>query len=207
MKNASEYDLKEEELDALREVANVGAGHAASALSQMTGKPIMISVPEIVIFRSVEVPHLWSPDEHLASVWLRVLGDVTGQASLVMPLANAHNLCSFLLSTKDTEEGDTFAEGERSALNETGNIVVGAYLTAMATFLKLTALPSVPEFVTGPPAEILNRRHEASDYPVMAIHASTEFWYANPDHNIKGHFLLLPDSASVTAILDAIRRA
>ncbi|MGQ0703023.1 MAG: chemotaxis protein CheC, partial [Gemmatimonadales bacterium] len=33
------------ERDALREVANIGAGHAATALSQMTGGRIMISVP------------------------------------------------------------------------------------------------------------------------------------------------------------------
>src|SRR5213594_2917417 len=72
-------DLKALQLDALKEVANIGAGHAATALSQLTHRRIMISVPEINIARLEEVPSLiGDPQEVVAAVLMHMLGDLTG---------------------------------------------------------------------------------------------------------------------------------
>ena len=68
------------ERDALREVANIGAGHAATALSQMTGRRIMISVPEVSVRRLEEVALLVGPpDTVIAGVLMHVMGDLTGR--------------------------------------------------------------------------------------------------------------------------------
>ena len=62
-------DLQALQLDALREVANIGAGHAATALGQMVNSRIMISVPRVNILRLEEVPELLGqPDDPIAAV-------------------------------------------------------------------------------------------------------------------------------------------
>src|SRR5438128_2109597 len=79
-------DLKELQIDALREVANIGAGHAATALSQLTNRKIMISVPQINIVRLEEVPDLLgNPQDVVAAVLMHMLGDLTGRTLLLLP--------------------------------------------------------------------------------------------------------------------------
>src|SRR3954464_11133539 len=76
--------LKALQLDALREVANIGAGHAATALSQMIGGTIMISVPTINVSPTEEVPpQISAPEEPVAAVLMPMLGDLTGRTLLV----------------------------------------------------------------------------------------------------------------------------
>src|SRR5260370_41386203 len=87
-------DLKELQIDALREVANIGAGHAATALSQLTNRRIMISVPQINIARLEEVPELLgNPQDVVAAVLMHMLGDLTGGALLLFPVAGGGRLC------------------------------------------------------------------------------------------------------------------
>src|SRR5436190_20962376 len=91
-------DLKALQLDALKEVANIGAGHAATALSQLTHRRIMISVPEINIARLEEVPGLiGDSQEVVAAVLMHMLGDLTGRTLLLFPEPVARQLCAMLL--------------------------------------------------------------------------------------------------------------
>src|SRR4051812_47342289 len=116
-------DLKESQLDAIREVANIGAGHAATALSEMTNRKIMITVPRVKI-RPVEdaCDLIGPPDQVVASVLMHVMGDLTGRAMLLFPERAAHILCDFLFRR---ERGTTtsFGEMEQSSLKEAGNIL------------------------------------------------------------------------------------
>src|SRR4029078_6366897 len=90
--------LKVLQLDALREVANIGAGHAATALSQMIGETIMISVPPINVAKLEEVPtHITTPEEPVAAVLMHMLGDLTGRTLLVFPRRTALRLAELLL--------------------------------------------------------------------------------------------------------------
>src|SRR5437763_6141001 len=91
-------DLKALQIDALREVANIGAGHAATALSQLTNRRIMISVPQINISRLEEVPGLLGePQEVVAAVPMHMLGDLAGRTLLLYPEARARRVCEMLL--------------------------------------------------------------------------------------------------------------
>src|SRR5690606_13898990 len=91
-------DLQELQLDALREVASIGAGHAATALSQMTASRIMISVPRLQIARLEDVPNLiGEPNAVVATVLMHVLGDVTGRTLLMLPEHAAQRLAERLL--------------------------------------------------------------------------------------------------------------
>src|SRR3569833_2187166 len=108
--------LKPNQLDALREVANIGAGHAATALSQMIGETIMISVPTINVSPLEDVPpQVAAPDEPVAAVLMHMLGDLTGRTLLVFPRRTALRLASMLTRRPQTPDGEDLTEMDQSA--------------------------------------------------------------------------------------------
>lgn len=197
-------DLQEVQIDALREVANIGAGHAATALSQMTSSRIMISVPRIQIAQLKHV--LEEPHAPVAGVLMHVLGDVTGRTMLVLPRPSAERLADLLLRRAPGGPRE-LDELEQSALKEAGNILCAAYLNALSDFMGLMLLLSIPTLVRDTAHTVLSAAYEglAGDQDnVFSI--ETEFTIGNTEP-VAGHFLLLPDIQSLQVILRAIRLA
>jgi chemotaxis protein CheC len=199
-------DLKESQLDAMREVANIGAGHAATALSQMTNRTIMITVPRVNI-RPLEdaCDTLGSPDEVIAAILMHMMGDLTGRALLLFPQRSARTLCDFLLQREIGTTQD-FGAMEQSALKEAGNILASAYLNALSDFMGMMLVPSVPSLVIDLSGAVLTSAHlnfgHDRDY---AFCVETSFRLEGATEPLGGHFLLLPDMASLRSIFDAIR--
>jgi chemotaxis protein CheC len=198
--------LKALQLDALREVANIGAGHAATALSQMTQRKIMIAVPEVNVRPLEEVADLFGrADQVICAVLMHMMGDLTGRAMIMFPDESARNLCDILLR-RAPGTTTTFEAMEQSGLKEVGNILVSAYLTALSDFMGMMLVPSVPSLVIDQAGAILtttylNFGHDR-DY-VFCV--ETAFEVAGAQEQLRGHFLLLPDLPSLRAIFDAIR--
>ena len=200
--------LKAHQLDALREVANIGAGHAATALSQMTGGTIMISVPTINIARLEDVPpQISGPEEPVAAVLMNMLGDLTGRTLLVFPHPTAVRLSEIMLSRPRGREFE-LSEIEQSAIKEAGNILSGAYLNALSEFMGLMLLPSPPSLAVDMSSAVLTTAYlqfgTDRDY-VFCV--ETEFFMHELKERLRGFFLLLPDDASLHAILRAVRVA
>jgi len=199
-------DLKESQLDAIREVANIGAGHAATALSEMTNRKIMITVPRVKI-RPLEdaCDMVGPPDQVVASVLMHVMGDLTGRAMLLFPERAAHILCDFLFRR---ERGTTtsFGEMEQSSLKEAGNILASAYLNALSDFMGMMLVPSIPSLVIDLSGAVLTSAHLNFGHDrEYAFCVETAFRIEGSPEPTAGHFLLLPDVASLRSIFDAIR--
>ena len=194
------------QLDALKEVANIGAGHAATALSQLTDRRIMISVPEITVTRLENLSDaLLDPNEVVAAVLMHMLGDLTGRTLLMLPEENAKLLCDLLLRR---EPGTTksFEDLERSGLKEAGNILGGAYMNALSDFMGMMLLPSVPALEIDVVAAIVTTAQLGFGRDWDRVFCvETDFHFEEAGRKLKGHFLLLPDMASLKAILDAIQ--
>ncbi len=198
-------ELKELQLDALREVANIGGGHAATALSQMTNRPVMISVPRINVVRLEEVPDLiGSPNEVVAAVLMHMLGDLTGRTLLLFPERVSLRLCDMLLRRPP---GGTVDLGllEQSALKEAGNILSGAYMNALSEFMHMLLLPSVPSLVVDLSAAVLTTTYLNFGHDRDFVFCVETEFRIDVEDTLRGHFLLLPDMASLRAIFDAIR--
>jgi chemotaxis protein CheC len=201
-------NLKPNQLDALREVANIGAGHAATALSQMTGGTIMISVPTINIARLEEVPpQVSGPEEPVAAVLMHMLGDLTGRTLLVFPKPTAIRLSEMMLRRPQGSSVD-LGELEQSAIKEAGNILSGAYMNALSDFMGLMLLPSPPSLAIDMSDAVLTTAYlqfgSDRDY-VFCV--ESEFFLQDVGERLRGFFLLLPDYASLQAILKAVRVA
>ena len=199
-------DLKESQLDAMREVANIGAGHAATALSQMTNRTIMITVPRVNIRPLEEAcDTVGTSDEVVAAILMHMMGDLTGRALLLFPQRSARTLCDFLLR-REVGTTQEFGEMEQSALKEAGNILASAYLNALSDFMGMMLVPSVPSLVIDLSGAVLTSAHlnfgHDRDY---AFCVETAFRLEGSTEPLGGHFLLLPDVASLRSIFDAIR--
>jgi chemotaxis protein CheC len=199
-------DLKESQLDAIREVANIGAGHAATALSGMTNRTIMITVPRVYVRPLEEACDLvGAADAVVAAVLMHMMGDLTGRAMVLFPQRAALTLCDFLFRRPIGSTTDLGAM-EQSSIKEAGNILASAYLNALSDFMGMMLVPSVPSLVIDLSGAVLttaqlNFGHDR-DY---AFCVETSFRMEGSSDPMGGHFLLLPDLSSLRSIFDAIR--
>ncbi len=199
-------NLKALQIDALREVANIGAGHAATALSQLTKQTIMITVPELTVARIEDVPDLMGDaDAAVVAVLMHMLGDLTGRTLLMLPERDARVLVD-LLNRRELGATKAFGELEQSGIKEAANILGGAYMNALADFMGMMLLPSVPSLVIDLAGAVLttaylNFGHERD----FVLCVQTDFIFQDVGHTLSGQFLLLPDLASLKAIFDAVR--
>ncbi len=198
--------LRPVQLDALREVANIGAGHAATALSQMTGQTIMISVPTINIAALDEIPtHVGDPSEPVAAVLMEMQGDLTGRTLLVFPRPTAMRLAS-LMMRRPASTGPDLTPLEESALKEAGNILSAAYMNALSEFMGVTLLPSPPSLAIDMAQAVLTTAYlQFGADKDLVFCVETEFVMHDAGERLRGFFLLLPEYASLRAILRAVR--
>ena len=201
---ADKGTLSNLERDALREVANIGAGHAATALSQMTGRRIMISVPEVSVRRLEEVALLVGPpDTVIAGVLMHVMGDLTGRTLVVLGQDSAHALCELLL--RKPSQGPTFDAMQQSTIKETGNILCSAYMNALSDFLGMMLVPSVPALVVDLAGAVLTTAYLNFGHDRDAVFCvETTFRIEGSEQALTGQFLLMPDPPSLKVIFDSI---
>jgi len=199
-------DLRHLELDALREVANIGAGHAATALSQLTNRRVMIDVPNIEICAIEEAAAaVGNENGVVAAILMQVLGDLTGRSLMMFEKRCALQLVDMLLGR---ESGVTHILGEieRSTLKETANILTGAYLNGLSTLLGLMLIPSVPSLAVDVCGAVLSTSYlNFGKERSIVIVLDTRFRFDPGDTGMSGHFVLLPDAASLKVILRAVR--
>lgn len=201
--------LNSVQADALREIANIGAGHAATVLSQMTDSPVMIDVPRVRLSALADViPGLSGSDGTLIAISMRMMGDLTGDAVFVLNDTTAKNLAGVLLG-KPPATMDLDGPMVRSGLQEVGNIMVSAFFNALATCLGILLMPSVPSYRTGDPEALRSQKvFEATEEPVLVVETA----FVPKDRDAKrdalgGVLLFMPDPPSLAAILQGLPRA
>jgi chemotaxis protein CheC len=197
--------LSEGQLDALKEVSNIGMGHAATALSQLIGETIYLRVPRVTVTDIAQVPELiGGAEREVVGITLRVLGDARGNILLVFPRESAQRLLARLLRQEETAA--VLDELGISTLKEVGNILASAYLNALGSLLHMTLIPSVPMLAWDMAGAVIDYvLIELSQAGDLAMMVETEFHgVTSGTEGIKGHFFLLPDPASLGFILDAV---
>lgn len=199
-------NLKERELDALKEVVSIGAGHAATALSQLTGRRIMIDVPSVHVTSLQDAPAaLGEPNRVVAAVLMRFLGDLTGRTVLLFDRDAALHLSELLLN-RPGGQTQAFGEMEQSAIKETANILTGACMNALSDFLGLMILPSVPGLAVDLCSTVLSSAYLDYEHDgVYVVSVDTRFHFTDSGATLIGHFVVLPDAGSLSTILKAIR--
>lgn len=192
------------QLDALREVANIGVGHAATALSRLVGgKQVHIDVPRAHVADGASLAGLLSfPPEPLLLASFEVLGELQGRLLFVMPQPDAVHLARLLARQLASGGGELTLQ--QSALAEAANIVASACLSAIGDLTQMTLLPSVPAVVERTDRAVLSEAvREVEEGAGLGVVLEARF-EANTDHPFSGQLLVVPAFASVKRLLSRL---
>nr|WP_141705307.1 chemotaxis protein CheC [Vulcanibacillus modesticaldus] len=195
--------IKDLQIDILKEVGNIGAGHAATALSTMIQKQIDMNVPNVKLIPFSEIEDfLGGEDKVVVGIFLRVEGDIPGNMFFVMTVDSAKQLLKRMMGDAVSSDPE-FSEIEFSALHEVGNILAGSYLSSLADFTNLKLYPTVPSMAIDMVGAIISfGLLQVSQISDVAILINTTF--LEGEHFIEGHFFLIPDPEAFDRLFSAL---
>lgn len=196
------------EQDVLREIANIGAGHAATALSELLGRPIEQNVANVKCVPLGDVPYeLGGPEQLAVGSIIELQGEFSGQLFMLLDVENAERVISIMtgepMRQLDAGPLPDFSEIEFSALAEVTNIIGSSYLVAISEMTGLKIRPSIPALcadmvgaVLGP---LLSEAGMASDYAVLFESA-----LFSDQKQIFGNLFLVPHRGSCDVLLKTL---
>lgn len=191
------------QLDVLKEVGNIGAGNAATALSKLLDKPVDMQVPQVNMLPFEDIIEVLGGSEQIVlAIFLRVTGEAPGNMFFILTQSSAKLLLQNLAGI-EVEDEENYSEMELSALNEIGNILAGSYLSSLADFTNLNMSPSVPSLAIDMLGAVIS--YGLMQYGEMgdkALFIDTKFF--NGSDAVEGRFFLVPDPESFRKIFKAL---
>ena len=200
-----EIELNEFHYDALNEVGNIGMGNATTALSQLVGKGVRVSMPSLMVVDTDGIIENTKDIEVVGTI-VKIVGDISGGNMLLYQKKHADMLIDILLEGTDQQND---IEMRKSVLSEICNVLAGSYLNALSKFLDLTVLPSVPYQTEGSSADIFemaDSRLNCDIDHILSLTTMFEIEAENISKTIDGDMFMMLDSKSLKVILDTIDR-
>jgi chemotaxis protein CheC len=190
--------------DVLREIGNIGAGNATTALSQMINSKIDMKVPKVELLEFKELSDIVGGAENLVvGILFTLEGQIDGMMMFMMDMPAAHHLVRLLMGDYANNSGEDFTEMELSALNEIGNIIAGAYLSSLSTLTNMLITSSVPYMAIDMSGAILSvPAIEFGKIGDKALLIETEF--GDDIQAVNGYFILIPTIDSYGSILSSL---
>ncbi len=192
--------------DVLKEIGNIGAGNATTALAKMLDAKIDMNVPKVELVGFSEIATVMGAEENvMAAILLLLEGDINGMMMFLLDVDSARSLVSKLMGQPIDESkmgSADFSDLEKSALSEIGNIITGAYLSALSDLTRLTIIESVPSLQIDMAASILSvPAIEFSKIGDKVLLIETQF---DTNTNLNGFFILVPELDSYDTILSSL---
>lgn len=193
-------------LDVLREIGNIGAGNAMTALAQMLQRKVDMKVPKADLFEFRDLGEVIGGEETIMSgVYMVVDGDIQGSMMFLLEKESARHLVDQMLGGYGDSDAEEFGEMEISVLKEIGNIMTGAYLNSLSDLTGLKIYPSAPDLTIDMAGAILSV--PAIEFGVLGdkiLMIQTRF---TDDIKIDGYFILVPDLDSYKRIMESLGMA
>ena len=198
--------LNDIQYDVLREIGNIGAGNATTALSQMLNQKMDMSVPKVALVPFNEISDVMgSEDQTVVGIMLGFEGDVEGIMMFLFDTKSAHHWVNTLMmrdKEDGVEEAAEFSDMDMSALNEIGNIVSGSYLTAISKLTNLKMISTVPEMTIDMIGALLSvPASEFGKYGDKLLLIQSQFGELD---FVNGYFLMIPELNSYDKLLESL---
>lgn len=191
------------QLDALREVSNIGVGNAATALSTLLGTKVDISVPAVNMIKLSDLLEE-AGERAVIGIIVRVVGDILGNILIIFEQDTAQDMISYLLKQNE----DELNEMGVSVLCEVGNILSGSYMNSISSFTGLNVIASVPAVACDMISAILATTFmESGQYDEYILDIETVFIKEDDkkgENEIGAHFYYIPVPGSLEKILKSI---
>ena len=188
-------------MDVLKEIGNIGAGNATTALASMLQCRIDMAVPEVKLIEVDDLAEsLGGKERVMTAIFLEVEGDITGDIIFLLEQGSAGFLLSKLMGME--VDSSNFSEREFSCIKEISNIIAGSYLNSLSTLTNLKIYPSIPHLQMDMVDKILHspvRKQTSDEEQILFI--QTEF---TDDIQLGGYFVMIPDTESYGKILGAL---
>lgn len=203
MSNINLDQMDSMQFDVLKEIGNIGAGNATTALSTLINGKVDMCVPTVALLEFKELSDMVGGAENIVvGILITLEGEINGMMMFMLEQASAHNLLDLLMGSA-TNCTDEFSEMELSALKEIGNIIAGAYLTSLSTLTNIRIESSVPYMAIDMAGAILSvPAIEFGKLGDKALIIETKFLKDEADVN--GYFILIPTLASYEVILTSL---
>lgn len=196
-------ELNSFHLDVLREIGNIGAGNAATALAKLLDKKIDMRVPQIRIMKFSEVSDvLGGAETPVVGILLQIHGDISGSMMFILDYPSSRLLVNILMG-KPVESDLDYDELTCSALKEIGNILAGSYLSALSNMTNLKLMPDVPALaidMAGATLSVPAIEFGKNSDTVLYI----ENVFTDGRDSVIGDLFLIPDDLSYGKLLEAL---
>lgn len=149
-------DLSPLAIDCLQEMGNIGSGNAASSLSAMLGKTVTMHVPKISVldYQSV-IDEMGGPEKLITAILVTFKGDIKGMMIFLLENAFAEIVVNTFMG-KQNIDVIRMDEADSSAVKEMGNIMAGAYLSALAAMAEFTIEMDPPSMTVDMMGAVMN---------------------------------------------------
>jgi chemotaxis protein CheC len=190
--------LNDLQRDALKEVGNIGAGHAATALSQLLNTTVKLAEPTIDVLKFRDLSQrMGSPERSVAALHMYIRGEAPGQMVVLFDRDQAAEFVNVFIKRiiGDIQIFDSIVD---STLKELGNIIAGSYLTALISLTGINLLPSVPTLSYGTEqAAFRTLMSILPDQDVFLIESA----FLDKEKEVSGQFILIPETGSLGPLL------
>lgn len=196
--------LSKMEMDALREISNIGMGHAATSLSEMLDSRIGMAVPQASFISFEKVIEIIGGYEELVScVSLYLSGDVKGIVFFIFDESSTYSLVD-MLTGQENNPANMLDEIAASTINEIGNILTGAFVSAISNLTALRIITSVPIFAFDMLAAVFTSLMLETGRPVEDSVLTIETQLLKEDKEVRGYFFLLAETESIAGLFAAL---
>ena len=199
-------ELNTIQYDVLKEIGNIGAGNATTALSKLINSKVDMRVPKVNLIGFSELAaSIGGEEATMMGILLSLSEDIKGMMLFMLDLKSATKLLNMMLTNMrvpEKMEEEEFNEIHLSALNEIGNIITGAYLSALSDLTRLSIVASVPHLQIDMAGAILSLPAiEFGKIGDKVLYIETTF---NEESEINGYFILVPELDSYDRILESL---
>lgn len=200
MSNVTLEEMSTTYYDVLKEIGNIGAGNATTALASLLQSKVDMKVPNVMMLDFKDVGDLLGgAEQEMVAAYLGVEGDITGSILFLITKETALMVAGKLLGDYCSGE---LGEMERSAVKEVSNIITGSYLNALATLTNLTIYPSVPDLAVDMAGAILSV--PAIEFGIMGDKILLIQSQLTNEIEMEGFFIMVPDVDSYEKILRSL---
>lgn len=190
-------------LDVLKEIGNIGAGNAATALAKMINKKVDMTVPKVNIMDFSTVPELLGGEENeVVGIFFKIEGDMEGTIMFVLSSESANVLINLLMPGMGTGHFDDFS---MSALQEIGNILSGSYISSLSMLTNLNIQISIPSLAVDMAGAILSV--PAIQFGLIGdkiLIIENDFVEEFGSESVQGYFFLIPDMDSYETLFGSL---
>ena len=196
-------NLGEFQKDVIRELGNIGAGNAATALGKLLNDRIEITVPALKFIEINEISGiLGGPENEAAGIILRLSEDIDGLLVYLMDCDFINHLLGCLIS-EDAKDIRSISELGLSALKEVSNILSGSFVNVLCSFTGSKIRLSLPEIAIDMVGAILNFPASfAGEMSDQLLLVEVEFILSGD--SVQSHLLLIPDIRSLNKIIERL---